>query len=640
MSETRPLLDKSSRASSLASQPSNGSFAKPPLVGPPSIHGGSFAAPPDTSKSQAPPQCHVYKRRWYILFIFSVASFMQSMVWLTYNSVNDQTKEYYNNTIDDSQVVLFLTWGPVFYIPVVMVVPYLEKRLGPKRSCRVIVLAAAGLTAAGSVIRLIPCWFSVLREEYWRYIFFVTIGQILNACSGPFVMASPSKLSVTWFAPNERTFATALFIVCNNLGTAVGMLVGPYIAPTASDVPLLLYINAGLSVLTFVVILAYFPAAPPLPPTPLLLAHPVEATEAAIVAMGPHISTHGVLHLQQHPTEYDAAYLESSLTSASPSYSTTRLPSHSQHSNHPSNNLGHGQQQSLSHWPALSSSTSESSRSRSPSPSLASVAASIPHVDDPSDQDELLFSRGVQPDSPSVASFSAVSMKGPVHKLPMSLEALTPEWAHRLTFGQTVAMSVKSSSFMLLAICGGVQAGIFNGWTNILPTIIKSGANELSFYSQLAGIVAALIAGKLCDTLLKRRFKIVIVVLFCLGIGCLVWFTLSFPVGDTSAVINSSYLANGFSISLAGFFFGGCNPLFYELAAEITYPLSEDLTAGILTLFNNLGCILMLLVTAYVDADDINTFATCGFVACLLPLVFVKERYRRLNAEEARLKTK
>lgn len=69
--------------------------------------------------------------------------------------------------------------------------------------------------------------------------------QIFNAACGPIVMSIPPKLSAAWFPETQRTTATAVGIIANNLGTAAGFF-APQLVTTPSQVPRILYAHKAL----------------------------------------------------------------------------------------------------------------------------------------------------------------------------------------------------------------------------------------------------------------------------------------------------------------------------------------------------------------------------------------------------------
>ena len=61
------------------------------------------------------------------------------------------------------------------------------------------------------------------------------ICAILNGMAGVIVFSAPSAVSSAWFPPGERTTATGIAIVFNNLGNAVSFLLAPAIVPDPPD---------------------------------------------------------------------------------------------------------------------------------------------------------------------------------------------------------------------------------------------------------------------------------------------------------------------------------------------------------------------------------------------------------------------
>ena len=110
------------------------------------------------------------------------------------------------------------------------------------------------------------------------------------------VFSAPSAVSAAWFPPHERTTATGIALVFNNLGNAVSFLLAPSIVPDPSQinvhatydnftcpiVPLdqlrfvknqiaiLMFCEGALVFVTYVAILVYFPSKPKNPPRNLL----------------------------------------------------------------------------------------------------------------------------------------------------------------------------------------------------------------------------------------------------------------------------------------------------------------------------------------------------------------------------------
>lgn len=73
-----------------------------------------------------------------------------------------------------------------------------------------------------------------VKEAVKDFDFFLRmchICAILNGIAGIIVFSAPSALSSAWFPPHERTTATGVAIVFNNLGNAMSFFAGPAIVP-------------------------------------------------------------------------------------------------------------------------------------------------------------------------------------------------------------------------------------------------------------------------------------------------------------------------------------------------------------------------------------------------------------------------
>jgi len=80
---------------------------------------------------------------------------------------------------------------------------------------------------------------------------------------------------------------------------------------------------------------------------------------------------------------------------------------------------------------------------------------------------------------------------------------------------------------------------------------------------------------------------------------------------------------------------GAAAPLFYEFAAQITFPISEGSSASALSLFENFGALALYEVIARVMGPPwVNVVFTAGMACCCLGLSFVKEEYRKRDAED------
>ena len=205
----------------------------------------------------------VHASRFYILLLFFAISSLQGLVYCTFSTIPEFFNSYFLQPPRDQQLLdLLLQWAPIVYLPTVFLAAYFFQTLydGLRRS----VLLAAALVWLGTALRMLPSVFSTdYRHEHnaWM-IWLVHAGQIVNALAAPLVMASPSKLSVTWFADEERSLATAVATISNGFGIALAYLVFPLLVTSDSQLPFLLRLTCVLAFGPFVLALLYFPDHP------------------------------------------------------------------------------------------------------------------------------------------------------------------------------------------------------------------------------------------------------------------------------------------------------------------------------------------------------------------------------------------
>jgi FLVCR family MFS transporter len=225
--------------------------------------------------SQTTPAYILYPQRFYVLFVFSLLSFNQCIIWLTFSPIARNAQPYYQ--ISETTIDLLLNWGPIIFIPCLPLTYILLNKHHGFRRC-IIILAITAFAAA--VVRVIPIVITSPSSPNFSTISvpFLHAGQILNAACGPLVMAAVSQLSCLWFAPHERTRATTVAVFAHGLGASVGFVISPFIVSSPDNVPYLLYFHLGLASIACVLALLYFPAEPPTAPSAaaeLLILHAV-----------------------------------------------------------------------------------------------------------------------------------------------------------------------------------------------------------------------------------------------------------------------------------------------------------------------------------------------------------------------------
>lgn len=236
-------------------------------------------------------KCKVYKRRWYILIVFSICASLNNLIWNTWGPIQGTSQVVFG--WDNTTITLMADWGPISFVVAVVPMCWLMDMKG----LRVAVLAAAFLEFIGSGLRCIPV--NDLTLQTW----IIHCGQFITGIGGPIAMAAAPLVSAAWFPPEQRTTATAISSLACYSGTALSFLIGPllvpdvltYVSPAqiknatskgqisflklshhfnqtqkdvfARKIMNLMYIELGATFLTMMCILIYFPEKPKLPPS-------------------------------------------------------------------------------------------------------------------------------------------------------------------------------------------------------------------------------------------------------------------------------------------------------------------------------------------------------------------------------------
>ncbi len=218
----------------------------------------------------------VYKRRWYVLFLFALLCFTQGSVWGTWGPIS--TSVSYAFGWSDHDIAILTNWGPIMYVLTAPLFTWILDTKGIRVTC----VITSGLVTMGTALRCIT-------HQPPLVTWLVNAGQIVNALAGPVCFGTATVISSTWFPVEQRTSATAIASILNGLGVAMTYIIGPLVVPTnlngtltysseeyvqehtisemRSDVMLLMYVSCGWSLLLFIAILFTFPTKPPTPPS-------------------------------------------------------------------------------------------------------------------------------------------------------------------------------------------------------------------------------------------------------------------------------------------------------------------------------------------------------------------------------------
>ena len=144
-----------------------------------------------------------------------------------------------------------------------------------------VVWAGAGALALGACVRCVSMSGEVLRVTSM-------LCGVLNGWSSIMIECTLTMLSVQWFPTHERTTSTGVVIAVQMSGLIPPALVFPKVVQEppfnmtdchdtnltsikgdiVGDISIILYTEAALATAVFIAMVLYFPAAPPMPPSP------------------------------------------------------------------------------------------------------------------------------------------------------------------------------------------------------------------------------------------------------------------------------------------------------------------------------------------------------------------------------------
>jgi len=235
------------------------------------------------------------------------------------------------------------------------------------------------------------------------------------------------------------------------------------------------------------------------------------------------------------------------------------------------------------------------------------------------------------PDAPSHST-----LPQPIEALPMVDESTKP-------FHVEVWGLLCTGSLLLLVLAGGLEAGSNSAWGGLLPQIFETRyrpshadqlANTCGILNCAGSLGGALSGGVIGDTFFKRRIKQLMLIVFIVGTGlnCLITVMFATPFG--SAIVEADVGVLLTVLFMAGFFQGMLDPLLLELAAEITHPSQEGLSAGLLTAMYNVASLIVLSIAPVLSAKWMNLIYSAIFAVCTLLVLGIDQQYRRSDWED------
>ncbi|OAF70996.1 Calcium-chelate transporter [Intoshia linei] len=193
---------------------------------------------------------------------------------------------------------------------------------------------------------------------------------------------------------------------------------------------------------------------------------------------------------------------------------------------------------------------------------------------------------------------------------------------------------LKKKNFSLLVLTYGMNTGVYYAIATHLNKIILHyfpgdavNAGRIGLCLIVFGLIGSIVAGIVLDRTQKFKSLISVLIYIMTGVSFIIYtFTLQYQQLWTTFI----------SASVMGFFMTGYLPVGFEFAAEITYPMSEGASSGLLNSSSQMfGIILTFVSAAMINAYGIISSSCMLLIILILGALFtvlIKENLLRKNA--------
>lgn len=201
---------------------------------------------------------------------------------------------------------------------------------------------------------------------------------------------------------------------------------------------------------------------------------------------------------------------------------------------------------------------------------------------------------------------------------------------------------LRERSAAVATLCAGVQFGFVAGWAGCLPTVLMHlgmdarTAGALGLGETASALASALGVGVLAVTpCLRAHYRALSLVLWAVAVAGLGGVALFVPAPWAHApLVSPTHVAAlGVCFAAFGLSSGGLTPLYYEILAELTHPVSPSTSAGLVALLSNAATLVVIPLSPVLAPSVFLALVLAVLVLCaLLCATLVSVRYRRREA--------
>ena len=254
------------------------------LISPPHSSASLVSDPCASPQVTIDSEFRLYKRRYFVLFLFSSLAFLNNVVCYTFASISHIAKPDYPNLSLSSLVSYFFLTYTLFSFPSSLFINRFSLRSG--------VILGASLQALGTYLR----YFDRSAPHEGGWLCWLRVGQLVASLGQAFFVNPPPMMAAQWFGSEERVLATTIGVNANTLGIAGAYVLGAAMVHSTADIDRYLFVIFLASLVLAVLVVFFYSSAPPTPPS-FSAYHSHKHASAAALHDGNPFSLHSLLRL-------------------------------------------------------------------------------------------------------------------------------------------------------------------------------------------------------------------------------------------------------------------------------------------------------------------------------------------------------
>lgn len=202
-------------------------------------------------------------------------------------------------------------------------------------------------------------------------------------------------------------------------------------------------------------------------------------------------------------------------------------------------------------------------------------------------------------------------------------------------------------SCVCLLIVYAWLSGGFSAWISLFADTYSKFYSEefigiMSFFGMISYVVGGIASSYVVDLYFSRQMKYVIFFCITMNTLCNLIFIACTPNDKSYSLWSLGQPFIVFSTALCGFWNGAAAPLFYELVAEISFPVEEGVSGICISVMENVGALVFYqVVSRFFTGQSMSVAYSFGMTVAVALSAAVKQRYNRSyhayllqNAEE------